>query len=104
MIRSQTILARYRQPIAQTLSQHLFNMVLASSGDLANLVATQQVNCAFGVDYERLDDPRITYQPLGKIRLMSVCNSQHPLVKQNELEMRNCVNLYKPSWSILMKK
>ncbi|EOW9246722.1 LysR family transcriptional regulator [Vibrio cholerae] len=62
-----------------------FNMVLASSGDLANLVATQQVNCAFGVDYERLDDPRITYQPLGKIRLMSVCNSQHPLVKQKRV-------------------
>ena len=27
-----------------------FNIILASSGDLANLVATQQVDFAFGVD------------------------------------------------------
>lgn len=58
-----------------------FNLVLASSGDLANLVATQQVDFAFGVDYERLDDARITYQPLGKIRMMSVCSATHPLTK-----------------------
>ncbi len=58
-----------------------FNIILASSGDLANLVATQQVDFAFGVDYERLDDPRIGYQPLGKIRMMSVCSATHPLTK-----------------------
>jgi len=58
-----------------------FNLFLASSGDLANMVATQQVDFAFGVDYERLDDPRITYQPLGKIRMMSVCKATHPLAK-----------------------
>ncbi|MBY8028326.1 LysR family transcriptional regulator [Vibrio fluvialis] len=58
-----------------------FNIVLASSGDLASLVATQQVDFAFGVDYERLDDPRIGYQPLGKIRMMSVCSAPHPLTK-----------------------
>ncbi|WPC76169.1 LysR family transcriptional regulator [Vibrio porteresiae] len=62
-----------------------FNLVLASSGDLANLVATAQVNFAFGVDYERLDDPRITYQPLGKIRMMSVCRSSHPLAKSKRV-------------------
>jgi DNA-binding transcriptional LysR family regulator len=58
-----------------------FNIVLASSGDLASLVATEQVDFAFGVDYERLDDPRISYQPLGKIRMMSVCSVSHPLTK-----------------------
>ncbi len=58
-----------------------FNIVLASSGDLANLVATEQVDFAFGVDYERIDDPRISYQPLGKIRMMSVCNINHALTK-----------------------
>ncbi|MCA2015245.1 LysR family transcriptional regulator [Vibrio tritonius] len=62
-----------------------FNLVLASSGDLANLVATAQVDFAFGVDYERLDDPRITYQPLGKIRMMSVCRSSHPLAKSKRV-------------------
>ena len=62
-----------------------FNLVLASSGDLANLVATAQVDFAFGVDYERLDDPRITYQPLGKIRMMSVCRSGHPLAKSKRV-------------------
>ena len=56
-----------------------FNLVLASSGDLANLVATQQVDYAFGVDYERFDDARISYKPLGKIRMMSVCSASHPL-------------------------
>ncbi|MCL9780830.1 LysR family transcriptional regulator [Vibrio sp. S4M6] len=58
-----------------------FNLVLASTGDLANLVATQQVDFAFGVDYERVDDPKITYNPLGKIRMMSVCQNSHPLCK-----------------------
>lgn len=58
-----------------------FNLILASSGDLANLVATQQVDYAFGVDYERFDDARITYKPLGKIRMMSVCSASHPLTK-----------------------
>ena len=69
-----------------------FNLVLASSGDLANLVATEQVDFAFGVDYERLDDPRMMYQPLGKIRMMSVCRSSHPLAKSKrvtEEELRN---------------
>ncbi|SJL84562.1 LysR family transcriptional regulator [Vibrio palustris] len=56
-----------------------FNLVLASSGDLTNLVATAQVDLAFGVDYEQLDEPRVVYQPLGKIRMMSVCKSTHPL-------------------------
>ncbi|WP_047043354.1 LysR family transcriptional regulator [Vibrio mexicanus] len=58
-----------------------FNTVLASSGDLANLVETGQVDYAFGVDYERTDDPRINFQPLGKIRMMSVCKQSHPLSK-----------------------
>jgi DNA-binding transcriptional LysR family regulator len=58
-----------------------FNIVLASSGDLTNLVATSQVDFAFGVDYERTDDPHINFQPLGKIRLMSVCRTSHPLAK-----------------------
>ncbi len=56
-----------------------FNTVLASSGDLANLVETGQVDFAFGVDYERIDYPQITFNPLGKIRLMSVCGADHPL-------------------------
>ncbi|MGO1298815.1 MAG: LysR family transcriptional regulator [Vibrio sp.] len=58
-----------------------FNLVLASSGDLTNLVATAQVDLAFGVDYEQLDEPRVVYQPLGKLRMMSVCKSSHPLAK-----------------------
>jgi DNA-binding transcriptional LysR family regulator len=56
-----------------------FNIVLASTGDLANLVETEQVDFAFGVDYERADDPRITSKPLGKIRMMSVCAADHKL-------------------------
>ncbi|MDA9557063.1 LysR family transcriptional regulator [Vibrio sp.] len=58
-----------------------FNIILASTGDLANLVATGQVDYAFGVDYERLDDPRLRYQPLAKIRMMSVSKSGNPLTK-----------------------
>ncbi|MDA0148146.1 LysR family transcriptional regulator [Vibrio sp. LaRot3] len=69
-----------------------FNIVLASSGDLANLVVTGQVDFAFGVDYERIDDPHVTYQPLGKIRMMSVCNAANPLSKMRRVsdnELRN---------------
>lgn len=62
-----------------------FNIVLASSGDLTNLVATQQVDFAFGVDYERVDDPLISYHPLGKIRLMSVCKADHQLSKMRRV-------------------
>ncbi|GLO62958.1 LysR family transcriptional regulator [Vibrio sp. MACH09] len=62
-----------------------FNIVLASSGDLANLVETKQVDFAFGVDYERNDDPRVIYQPLGKIRMMSVCKKEHPLSKMRRV-------------------
>ncbi|MBW3695682.1 LysR family transcriptional regulator [Vibrio sp. T187] len=71
-----------------------FNIVLASSGDLANLVETQQVDFAFGVDYERVDDPRIIYNPLGKIRLMSVCKKGHPLSAMRRVsdeELRNAM-------------
>jgi len=62
-----------------------FNIVLASSGDLAGFVDNVQVDFAFGVDYERIDDPNITYQPLGKIRMMSVCRSGHPLSKMRRV-------------------
>ncbi|WP_038177333.1 MULTISPECIES: LysR family transcriptional regulator [Vibrio] len=71
-----------------------FNTVLASSGDLANLVATSQVDFAFGVDYERIDNPHITYQPLGKIRMMSVCRSSHPLARLRRVsddDLRNAM-------------
>ncbi|NOH95625.1 LysR family transcriptional regulator [Vibrio sp. 99-70-13A1] len=71
------------QDLSHTLNSRYpstsFNFVLASSGDLANLVETQQVDFAFGVDYERVDDPKMIYNPLGKIRMMSVCNKEHPL-------------------------
>ncbi|ROV59864.1 LysR family transcriptional regulator [Vibrio ponticus] len=69
-----------------------FNIVLASSGDLANLVVTGQVDFAFGVDYERTDDPHVTYQPLGKIRMMSVCGAENPLSKMRRVsdsDLRN---------------
>lgn len=69
-----------------------FNIVLASSGDLANLVNTKQVDYAFGVDYERIDDPKLVYQPLGKIRMMSVCKNGHRLSKMRRVsdeELRN---------------
>lgn len=58
-----------------------FNVVLASSGDLSNLVEKGQVDFAFGVDYERVEDPRVRYQPLGKMRMMSVCRADHKLSK-----------------------
>lgn len=84
----------------QTLSPRLnndfpstsFNIILASSGDLANLVVTGQVDFAFGVDYERTDDPHVTYQPLGKIRMMSVCEASNPLSKMRRVtdsDLRN---------------
>ncbi|CAH0530243.1 LysR family transcriptional regulator [Vibrio hippocampi] len=73
------------QDLTIALNQHYaaisFNVVLASSGDLANLVETSQVDFAFGVDYEAVDDPRLIYQPLGKIRMMSVCRADHRLSK-----------------------
>jgi DNA-binding transcriptional LysR family regulator len=56
-----------------------FNIILASTGDLANLVETEQVDFAFGVDYERADDPRLISSPLGKIRMMSVCSAENHL-------------------------
>ncbi|ENJ1722465.1 substrate-binding domain-containing protein, partial [Vibrio parahaemolyticus] len=62
-----------------------FNLILASSGDLANLVSTHQVDFAFGVDYERIDDPHIVYKPLGKIRMMSVCSVDHRLSKMRRV-------------------
>ncbi|MDW3048965.1 LysR family transcriptional regulator, partial [Vibrio sp. Vb1554] len=62
-----------------------FNLILASSGDLANLVSTHQVDFAFGVDYERIDDPHIVYKPLGKIRMMSVCSADHRLSKMRRV-------------------
>ena len=62
-----------------------FNIILASSGDLANLVSTHQVDFAFGVDYERVDDPHIVYNPLGKIRMMSVCSADHRLSKMRRV-------------------
>ncbi|WP_162048309.1 LysR family transcriptional regulator [Vibrio taketomensis] len=71
-----------------------FNIILASSGDLANLVVTGQVDFAFGVDYERINDPHVTYQPLGKIRMMSVCGSDNPLSKMRRVtdsDLRNAM-------------
>ncbi|WP_114767020.1 LysR family transcriptional regulator [Vibrio rhodolitus] len=71
-----------------------FNIVLASSGDLANLVVTGQVDFAFGVDYERTNDPHVTYQPLGKIRMMSVCGAANPLSKMRRVsdgDLRNAL-------------
>ncbi len=77
------------QELAHTLSSRYpstsFNIVLASCGDLANLVETKQVDFAFGVDYERIDEPRITYHPLGKISMMSVCRFDHPLSKMRRV-------------------
>lgn len=73
------------QKLAHSLNKSFpattFNIILASSGDLANFVATHQVDYAFGVDYERSNDPSMAYHPLGKIRMMSVCSSNHPLTR-----------------------
>ncbi len=46
---------------------------------------THQVDFAFGVDYERIDDPHTVSHPLGKIRMMSVCASSNPLSKKNRV-------------------
>ncbi|MEZ8194376.1 MULTISPECIES: LysR family transcriptional regulator [Vibrio] len=81
-----------------------FNIVLASSGDLANLVETQQVDFAFGVDYERNNDPRISYHPLGKIRMMSVCRASHPLSKMRRVSDANLRNAMQVSMSYLNEK
>lgn len=81
-----------------------FNIVLASSGDLANLVVTQQVDFAFGVDYERIDDPHISYHPLGKIRLMSVCKPIIASVSFDVFRTTNCVMQCKRSWFTSTKK
>ncbi|GLQ73970.1 LysR family transcriptional regulator [Vibrio sp. vnigr-6D03] len=81
-----------------------FNMVLASSGDLANLVETQQVDFAFGVDYERTDDPRVTYHPIGKIRMMSVCRTGHPLTKMRRVADEDLRNAMQASIAYLNEK
>ncbi|MDG3086001.1 LysR family transcriptional regulator [Vibrio hannami] len=81
-----------------------FNIVLASSGDLSNLVETKQVDFAFGVDYERLDDPRINYNPLGKIRMMSVCRSGHPLTKLRRVSDEVLRNEMQASMAYLNEK
>ncbi|WP_198590836.1 LysR family transcriptional regulator [Shewanella sp. 10N.286.52.C2] len=62
-----------------------FNIVLASTGDLANLVETEQVNFAFGIDYESTDSAMVTSHPLGKIRMMSVCRHDHPLAAKRRV-------------------
>ncbi|WP_413111755.1 LysR family transcriptional regulator [Thaumasiovibrio sp. DFM-14] len=81
-----------------------FNIVLASSGDLANLVETQQVDFAFGVDYERIDDPRIVSQPIGKIRMMSVCKAGHPLSKKRRVSDDDLRNAMQASIAYLNEK
>ncbi|PWI32596.1 LysR family transcriptional regulator [Vibrio albus] len=81
-----------------------FNIVLASSGDLANLVETGQVDYAFGVDYERIDDPRLIYQPLGKIRMMSVCKANHPLAKKRRVTDEDLLNAMQASMAYLNEK
>ncbi|GAM56268.1 transcriptional regulator [Vibrio ishigakensis] len=81
-----------------------FNIVLASSGDLANLVETGQVDFAFGVDYEREDDPRIIYTPIGKIRMMSVCKSGHPLSKKRRVSDEDLRNAPQASMAYLNEK
>lgn len=81
-----------------------FNMMLASSGDLANLVETKQVDFAFGVDYERLDDPRVNYHPIGKIRMMSVCNSAHPLSRKRRVSDEDLRNAMQASMAYLNEK
>ncbi len=81
-----------------------FNIVLASSGDLSNLIETRQVDYAFGVDYERIDDPRIIYQPLGKIRMMSVCKAGHPLTKKRRVTDDDLRNAMQASIAYLNEK
>ncbi|MFC1233415.1 LysR family transcriptional regulator [Vibrio sp. F74] len=81
-----------------------FNIVLASSGDLANLVETKQVDYAFGVDFERTDDPKLVYQPLGKIRMMSVCKKGHPLSKMRRVSDQDLRNTMQASMAYLNEK
>lgn len=81
-----------------------FNIVLASSGDLANLVETKQVDFAFGVDFEREDDPRITYSPIAKIRMMSVCKTGHPLSKMRRVSNEDLRNAMQASMAYLNEK
>nr|WP_086939981.1 LysR family transcriptional regulator [Thaumasiovibrio occultus] len=81
-----------------------FNIVLASSGDLANLIETGQVDFAFGVDYERVDDPRITYQPLGKIRMMSVCRAGHSLTQMRRVSDEDLRSAMQASIAYLNEK
>lgn len=81
-----------------------FNIVLASSGDLSSLVETKQVDFAFGVDYERLDDPRINYNPLGKIRMMSVCRSGSPLARLGRVSDETLRNAMQASMAYLNEK
>jgi DNA-binding transcriptional LysR family regulator len=81
-----------------------FNMMLASSGDLANLVETKQVDFAFGVDYERQDDPRVNYHPIGKIRMMSVCNREHPLSRKRRVSDEDLRNAMQASMAYLNEK
>ncbi|EJK2114387.1 LysR family transcriptional regulator [Vibrio navarrensis] len=75
----------YSHELSKRYPSTSFNIVLASSGDLENLVETRQVDFAFGVDYERIDSPKITYNPLGKIRMMSVCRADHPLTRMRRV-------------------
>ncbi|EJL6398296.1 LysR family transcriptional regulator [Vibrio navarrensis] len=75
----------YSHELSKRYPSTSFNIVLASSGDLENLVETRQVDFAFGVDYERIDSPKITYNPLGKIRMMSVCRADHSLTRMRRV-------------------
>ncbi|WP_261818021.1 LysR family transcriptional regulator [Vibrio gallicus] len=81
-----------------------FNIVLASSGDLANLVETSQVDFAFGVDYEREDDPRILYTPIAKIRMMSVCKAGHTLSRSRRVSDEDLRNTPQASMAYLNEK
>ncbi|MDB1125538.1 LysR family transcriptional regulator [Vibrio algarum] len=81
-----------------------FNIVLASTGDLANLVDTKQVDYAFGVDYERVDDPNLIYQPLGKIRMMSICKKGHRLSQMRRVSDSDLRNAMQVSMAYLNEK
>jgi DNA-binding transcriptional LysR family regulator len=63
-----------------------FSLVQASSGDLASMIELKQVDYAFGIDYVLDDMPSLKYQRLGKIRMMSVCRSEHKLAKMRRVE------------------
>ncbi|GLS82897.1 LysR family transcriptional regulator [Paraferrimonas haliotis] len=81
-----------------------FNFILASTGDLANLVATEQVDFAFGVDYEREQTARVSFQPLGKIRMMSVCNAEHPLAQKRRVSDQDLQETMQASMVYLNEK